>query len=116
MLVKYRRNERASRDEAMMSVLSGGKFLYYRPSAAAVEVIASWPHGADMEWEIDDETRQPRSSHLTPASRDGLALNVKDSKRPFFNFSTAAVGTAEPDCAQAAEEVELSPKIGRAHV
>jgi hypothetical protein len=109
MRVKYKRNDRASRDEARMSVLSGGSYLNYRPSAAAVEVITSWQHGADIEWEVDDETRQPRSIHLTPAPRNGLALNVKDSKRPFFNFSTAAVGMAEPDCAQAADEVEVSP-------
>lgn len=108
MRIKYKKSGHPSRDEARMSVTGGGTRLAYLPSAAAIEVIAKWPHGADMEWEVDDATLQPVSIHLTPAPDNGIPLKLRDGQRPNFNFSTAAVGAAVPDHARAAEEVEVS--------
>jgi hypothetical protein len=102
-----------SRDQARMGVIKGDKtYLYYYPSAAAVEVAAEWDDGAAVSWELDDYTSRPIALHLTPALDGlGLKLRAQNGGRPFFSVPTSAVGRVVYARPQAVEEVEVSPSL-----
>jgi hypothetical protein len=77
-----------------MRVTKDGKYIFYHPSAEAANIIDSWPGGAVLDWDVDDEDRHPRAIRLTPAT-PGNGLSVrKYYDRPFISLPTSAVGVA----------------------
>lgn len=78
-----------------MGVTKDGKHIHYMPSAEAVNIINSWPNGAILDWDVDDEDRCPRYIRLTPATdRNGFPVR-RYYNRPLIALPTSAVGVAQ---------------------
>jgi len=95
-------------ENATITAIAGG-YLNYYPSAEAADVLNEWQHGAEMEWDVDDDTGQPAAIYLTPATKNGFTLRRRDHQRPHFALPTSGVELTDlaRDSHQIEEEVEV---------
>jgi hypothetical protein len=109
MRIKLNHN-RSANGAAVMTVRKSGSVLAYYPSAEAREAIRQWRRGAAIEWEVDDDSRQPLAILLMPAQgADGYLM--RDGTH--FILSCSVVGTVTPDAnsRQTVEETMLDGKV-----
>jgi hypothetical protein len=66
------------------------KYIFYTPTQEARAVMAQWPNGIGLEWEVDDVTLQPLTAHLIPSAVKGLKIQGDG----FVSLPTRAVGDA----------------------
>jgi hypothetical protein len=103
---------RRGQDRARMSVLEAGKYLYYYPSVDAQNILKQWQNGITLEWEIDDQTRQPQFAYLKPAINGGtVVLRNPDVGSPMVPLPTRRVGRAVKGPLQYVEETFTQDEI-----
>jgi hypothetical protein len=107
----FRGNRGSRRGGARMSLIEAGLYLYYYPSLAALAVITQWLNGVSVEWEIDDDTRQPLMLYLTPAAGSGLLLKKGRTGSAHISLSTSQIGDLEQAPLQSVEETVTPTEI-----
>ena len=113
MRMKYTgfRGYRGSRGGgARMSLIKGG-YIYYYPSDCSAGDVKQWKNGVSLEWEVDDNTRQPLMLYLIPATGGGLPLKKGRTGRPHLSLSTSQLGDLEPAPIQTVEETVTPTEI-----
>ena len=111
MRIPYTGSGRSRGSGARMSLIEGGLYTYYYGSDTALATLQQWPNGVSVEWEIDDDTRQPVFLYLTPATSGGLTLKKGRTGRPHLSLSTRQLGDLEPSPIQTVEETVTPTEI-----
>lgn len=103
---------RIGQDRARMSVLEAGKYLCYYPSVDALNVLRQWQNGILLEWEVDDQTRQPQFAYLKPAINGGtVVLRNPETGSPMIPLPTRRIGRVVKGPLQYVEETFTQDEI-----
>ena len=103
---------RSGRGGARMSLIEAGLYTYTTGLIQRWVTLQQWPNGVSVEWEIDDDTRQPVFLYLTPATSGGLTLKKGRTGRPhLFRYPPANLGDLEPSPIQTVEETVTPTEI-----
>jgi hypothetical protein len=86
-----------SKEYAWLSVMGDGRYLTYRPSPAAVDLVSrrEWRRRASAVWELDP-SGNPVAIHFKRATAADHAVKLRRHRsiRPYFSLLTSQVGQA----------------------
>jgi hypothetical protein len=100
-----------------MSVVSAGHYLNYYPSIEALDILNQWSGGIALEWEVNDQTRQPQLAILTPATNGGtVILRKPEIGSPYIPLPTRVIGRANKAPLDYVEETSVTQSEISVHI